>query len=46
MRIWISNVRVACGDRVASNGNGAGDIRIIDVKKSVVGVVRVKGQSE
>jgi len=46
MRIWISNVWIACGNRVTSEGNAAGKIRVIDIEKSVVGVVGVKGESE
>ena len=32
--------------RVASDGNVAGNVRVIDIEKSVVGVIGVKGESE
>lgn len=45
-RVSIGNVWIAEGYLVSSNGNVAGEIGIVDVEKSVIGVVRVKGQAQ
>jgi hypothetical protein len=45
-RVSIGNVWIAEGYLVSSNRNVARKIGIVDVEKSVIGVVRVKGQAQ